>query len=72
MGAKGHKGIVFRPFSSFSFLHCQLHGSCQVIIANPSRNPAKVFEGLHVTKQKALLPLGWKRHDKRPARIAQT
>src|SRR6266704_4566769 len=72
VGAKGHKGAVFYPLSFFAFLlHCQLHRSREVIIANADRNPAKVFECLHMTKQEAFLPLGRKGHHERAARIAQ-
>src|SRR6266702_3437317 len=70
VGAEGHKGTIFRSFSSFSFLHCQFHGCCQVIITNPSRNPAKVFKSLYMAEEEVFLPLSWKAHHKRPAGIA--
>src|SRR6266566_2151468 len=71
VGSKGHKGAVFCSLSSFSLVHCQFHGSCQVIIADPSRNPAKMLECLHMTIEEAFLSLGRKTHHKRSTRIAQ-
>src|SRR6266699_602673 len=72
MGAKGYKGAVFYSLSFFAFLlHGQLHRSREVIIANTSRNPAKVLEGLHMPIEEAFLPLGGKGHHERATGIAQ-
>src|SRR5205085_1315432 len=66
--AKGDERTLFFPNAS---RNPRLDSGRQIVIAQAMRNASKELEGAHMPVEERFLLLSWKRHDKRPARVAQ-